>query len=108
VAKATAEYREEEDEIGEFIAEECQLEGQIERSELHEAYQAWAEGRGVRMPMTPKAFAKRMRVRPGISELKSNGRRYWNGISRPAILHKTTFRNGEVSTVPISKPAQSL
>jgi putative DNA primase/helicase len=105
VSEATAEYREEEDEIGEFIAEKCSSSGQIERSELHDAYRNWAEGRGMKMPMTPKAFAKRLRVRAGISELKSNGRRYWNGISVPAVSHMTSFRNG-VSTTAVSKHDQ--
>jgi putative DNA primase/helicase len=93
VIEATTEYREEEDEIGEFIAEKCTCGGQVERSELHHAYRNWAEDRGVRMPMTTKAFAKRLRVRPGLSELKSNGRRYWNGISLATVSHKVSFRN---------------
>jgi len=93
VVEATAEYREQEDEIGEFIGERCSSGGQVERSELHEAYREWAEGRGVRMPMTPKQFAKRVRVRPGIKELKSGNHRYWLGISLPAVSHKTSFRH---------------
>lgn len=105
VIEATAEYREEEDEIGEFVAEKCTCAGQVERSELHNAYREWAEGRGIRMPMTPKAFAKRLRVRPGISELKSNGHRYWNGISLPAVPHRTSFRSG-VSPLAVSKQDQ--
>ncbi len=94
VIEATTEYREEEDEIGEFITEKCTCAGQVERSELHSAYRSWAEDRGVRMPMTTKAFAKRLRVRPGITELKSNGRRYWNGISLAASSCRVSLRNG--------------
>jgi putative DNA primase/helicase len=105
VIEATTEYREEEDEIGEFIGEKCTCAGQVERSDLHDAYREWAEGRGVRMPMTTKAFAKRLRVRPGISELKSNGRRYWNGISLLAVPHRISFRM-EVSPPGGSKQDQ--
>jgi putative DNA primase/helicase len=84
VIDATEEYREEEDEIGEFIAEMCVSGGQVERSALHTAYRSWAEYRGIKLPMRPKALAKRLRVRPGISEVKSNGHRYWNGITLSA------------------------
>jgi putative DNA primase/helicase len=84
VIDATIEYREEEDEIGEFIAEMCISGGQVERSALHTAYRTWAESRGIKLPMRPKALAKRLRVRPGISEGKSNGHRYWNGIALSA------------------------
>jgi len=93
VLEATAEYREEEDEIGEFITEICVCNGQVERSKLYERFRGWCEGRGIKMPMKPKAFAKRIRVRPGISEGKSNSKRYWNGISVAAIKQPaTSFR----------------
>jgi putative DNA primase/helicase len=81
VLDATADYREEEDELGDFIAERCIPGGQAERSELHTEYKNWAEACGIKMPMRHKDFAKRIRVRPGISESKSNGKRYWDGIA---------------------------
>jgi putative DNA primase/helicase len=95
VIDATAEYREEEDEIGEFIAECCVREGKVERSKLYEVYRYWAESAGIRMPLRQKGFAKRIRVRQGISEPpKSNGKRYWAGISLPPSNGVTTsFRN---------------
>ncbi|PWT84458.1 MAG: hypothetical protein C5B58_04680 [Acidobacteria bacterium] len=80
VADATADYREEEDVIGEFIAERCVCGGRVERSDLYSAYKIWAEcSAGIKWPLGPKAFAKRLR-RPGITETKS-GERYWVGIS---------------------------
>jgi putative DNA primase/helicase len=84
VIDATEEYREEEDEIGEFIGEMCVSGGQVERNALHHAYRNWAESRGIKLPMRPKGLAKRLRVRPGISEGKSNGHRYWKGITLSA------------------------
>lgn len=81
VRDATAEYQEEEDELGEFIAERCSPGGGVERSELYSEYKNWAEAGGIKMPMKHKAFAKRIRVRPGISESKSTGKRYWDGIA---------------------------
>jgi putative DNA primase/helicase len=91
VAEATAEYREEEDEIGEFIAERCVPGGKVERGELYEQYRFWAESAGIKVPLRHKAFAKRIRVREGISEPpKSNGKRYWAGISLPPRNPVTT------------------
>jgi putative DNA primase/helicase len=82
IISATEEYRNEEDELGEFIEEMC-ITGdhqKISRNELHWAYLEWARGRGTRVPMKPKAFAKRLRSRGGIGEGKS-GDRYWFGLT---------------------------
>ena len=40
VTQATCEYREEEDVIGEFVAERCVCEGRVERGQLYAAYKA--------------------------------------------------------------------
>src|SRR5207249_5697398 len=80
VLDATAEYREEEDELGEFISEVCLLEGCIERKLLYQAFQHWAERRGIKFPMTQKAFAKRLRAR-GIDDGGKSGERRWKGIT---------------------------
>jgi putative DNA primase/helicase len=90
VLDATAEYRDEEDELGDFIAERCIPGGQVNRKQLYDAYHEWAEAGGTKMPMKHKAFAKRIRVRPGISEGKSGKNRYWNGISLPCAGTNTT------------------
>jgi putative DNA primase/helicase len=83
VLEATAEYREEEDEIGEFLSQCCYQGGKVERSALHAEYLSWADSRGVRVPLRAKAFAKQIRTRNAIKELRSNGNRYWAGISIP-------------------------
>jgi P4 family phage/plasmid primase-like protien len=90
VTDATTDYREEEDVIGEFIEERCVLTRDVERGELYAAYKVWAEcSAGIRWPLGPKAFAKRLR-RPGISERKS-GERYWVGISLASKDDKPTI-----------------
>src|SRR5207253_10763506 len=73
VQRATNEYQDEEDELGEFIEELCVLgpDEKIERSELHHVYLGWAGERGTRMPLKAKAFNKRMRSREGIDDKKS-------------------------------------
>jgi P4 family phage/plasmid primase-like protien len=80
VVNATAEYREDEDELGEFISETCIPEGRVERTHLYLAYKDWARRHERKYPLGPKAFAKRLRSRDGIRDSKS-GERYWTGIS---------------------------
>jgi putative DNA primase/helicase len=82
VELATDEYKDEEDELGEFVEEKCEIGGEVDRKELHEAYLGWAFWRGIKVPLKPKAFAKRLRSRIGISERKSGDGRFWIGISR--------------------------
>ena len=84
VVDATAEYREEEDVIGEFLTDCCYQGGRAERKSLYSAYLQWAGNCGIKIPLKPKSFAKRIRVRNGIKDLpKTNGKRYWGGISSP-------------------------
>ena len=93
VVEATAEYREEEDEIGEFLTQTCFQGGRVERAALHTEYLRWAKTCGIKIPMRAKSFAKRIRVRDGIKELpKSNGHRYWGGISVPPCVAAPAFR----------------
>ena len=93
VVEATAEYREEEDEIGEFLAQRCYQGGQVERSVLFDQYLGWAKDRGIKLPLRPKGFAKRIRVRPGIADGgKSNGQRFWKGVSVPPCEAAPSFQ----------------
>jgi len=96
VTQATAEYRDEEDELGEFIEENCVVGPKFEvtKSALHRDYQIWASMQGVKMPLKPKAFAKRMRAR-GFLEGKRGGVRYWSGILVGAqIMASISTREG--------------
>jgi putative DNA primase/helicase len=102
VAGATAAYREEEDELGEFIEDSCVRRGHVDRKSFYHAYELWASENGIRMPMKQRAFAKRMRSREGIAERESNGSRYWEGIS----LRSDAVRGNDGSTVVVSfRPA---
>ena len=92
VRNATAEYREEEDELGEFISEVCLLEESIERKVLYGAFQTWVATRGIKFPMTQKAFAKRLRAR-GIDDGGKSGERRWKGITlRPEVEISAEYR----------------
>ena len=81
VLEATADYREDEDELGEFINERCRHEGEVERTTLYRAYTHWAEARGNRFLPKQTTFSKRIGERSGIKPRKSGNVRYWTGIS---------------------------
>jgi putative DNA primase/helicase len=81
VVEATASYREDEDELGEFINEVCWEEGEIERKDLYKAFKFWAEDRGNRYVPKQAMFSKRIGERAGIKPRKSGAKRYWTGIS---------------------------
>jgi putative DNA primase/helicase len=91
VVEATAEYREEEDEIGGFLSQCCYQGGKVERGALYAQYLNWANTCGIRYHLKAKAFAKQIRSRNGIKELKSNGQRYWGGISIPPCTDTAPF-----------------
>jgi phage/plasmid-associated DNA primase len=81
VVEATADYREDEDELGEFITRMCWNEGEVERGTLYRAFITWAEERGNRYQPKQTTFSKRIAERPGIKSRKSGAERYWTGIS---------------------------
>ena len=81
VVEATADYREDEDELGEFITRMCWNEGEVERGTLYRAYIIWADARGNRYLPKQTTFSKRIGERPGITSRKSGAERYWTGIS---------------------------
>jgi putative DNA primase/helicase len=82
VAQATADYRNEEDIIGQFL-EETTTEtttGRVLQSELFRSYLSWAHQSGIKHPLTTKTFNRKIAERP-LCKLKSHGGRYWGGIS---------------------------
>jgi putative DNA primase/helicase len=80
VIEATADYREDEDELGEFIDEMCWQQGEVERTALYQSYVVWAGARGNRYLPKQTTFSKRIGERAGIKARKSGERRYWTGI----------------------------
>jgi putative DNA primase/helicase len=81
VDEATADYREDEDEMGEFLGEMCITTGQVERGALYSSYKAWAENRGTKFLPKQSTFSKRIGERQGITQTKTGGKRYWSGLS---------------------------
>jgi putative DNA primase/helicase len=78
VSSARDDYREEEDELGRFIAECCELtpEGRVRTAELHRAFCKWRGNANI----SNKLFTKRVRE-AGYKEQKSRGVLYWQGIN---------------------------
>ena len=82
VSQATAEYRSEEDIVGQFL-QECTIEesrARVLASELYEAFHRWSVRGGIKCPIRSKDFGKRMDER-GYQRMSSSGARYWTGLS---------------------------
>jgi len=82
VSTETDNYRKQEDVLGEFFQEECDLGDFLYRESkrlLHEHYRHWAAQRGIKCPLKPKQFNKQVAARAGIGEEKA-GVMYWTGV----------------------------
>lgn len=86
VKAATADYREESDRLGPFLAECCQTapDAVVSRKEIYRKYVDWAEEQGERWPMSERSFADAMHGH-GFSDCYTqlNGKRCrgWGGIA---------------------------
>ena len=79
VKEATKEYQEEEDIIGHFIKERCELISgkKVQANSLYESYKTWCEFNG-HNPLTGTSFGKRMGDR---FEKSYDGRFHYKGIT---------------------------
>ena len=62
VERATREYREEEDVLGAFLAERCEMDGEIATSRLREAYESFCEELGEK-PLTASRLGRQLAQR---------------------------------------------
>jgi putative DNA primase/helicase len=81
IRAAVAEYRNDEDRIGQFIDDACVITPKAWTAShtLYHAFRDWCEALGDR-PFANKTFANRLRDR-GFVPLKTGGERGWTGIS---------------------------
>ncbi|WP_334123028.1 DNA primase family protein [Glutamicibacter sp.] len=81
VMASTENYRAENDDVKQFIADQCELvpNARVTRSELLHAYLAWARDNGGEQ-LTGRAFTPRIAKIQGITEGKSNGNLVWKGV----------------------------
>jgi putative DNA primase/helicase len=82
VKAATDAYRAAEDVIGQFLADstERRTESRAGRTELYKSYQRWAEGEGIKHPLTARRFNRQVEER-GFRWVKSNGIQIWEGMA---------------------------
>jgi len=78
VEAATTQYREDEDVFGAFLAEQCELHGEVEAATLRAAYEAYCKDLGEK-PLTASSLGKRL-TRRGIKATKSNNVRTYSGL----------------------------
>jgi putative DNA primase/helicase len=85
VTDAVAEYRQDEDVLGEFISEMLveDPESRISRAELFDRYQSWCRTEGILYPMSANKLCKRLKQRPGFGDRDSKiqGVYYWKGFA---------------------------
>jgi P4 family phage/plasmid primase-like protien len=81
VTAATAEYREEEDVLRDFLRDETERDdgNHVRHSELYARYKTWCERNGVRFPMQSRTLSKRLSGRGYKHERTGEGIR-WGGI----------------------------
>lgn len=88
VKEAGAEFRSEEDILGEFFEEEITVcpDGRVSRRDLFAHYEAWSKRTSQNHRFSNKAFTKRIRER--IKEKHCSNGWYWVGIS----IHPVTMQ----------------
>lgn len=81
VAAETADYRQEQDIIGEFLAETTVLNpaSEVSAGDLYSRYRDWAIGSGLR-PASKTSLGRRLGER-GLVKRKSSGHVLWAGLS---------------------------
>lgn len=81
VADATAEYRQAEDVIGQFLEEKTERnpDARVLLPSMFEAYRHWCETNGIRRPLTATGLNRKLEER-GMTRIKSKGANFWEGI----------------------------
>ena len=79
VTRATAEYRQDEDVLGSFLADRCEMSGDVPTTKLREAYESYCEELGER-PLAANILGRRLGKR-GIRRAQSGKRRFYEGVS---------------------------
>ncbi len=89
VQQATGDYQDEQDLIGNWLSECCDLSPRIESSStlLYSSYKEWCLNNGLR-PNSHVALSRRLSER-GFNSRKSNGIRLWAGLSNRNPTHPT-------------------
>ncbi|HKJ87902.1 MAG TPA: primase-like DNA-binding domain-containing protein, partial [Gammaproteobacteria bacterium] len=79
----TEAYRREEDIVGMFVEERCEVEGEVSRRELYRAWARWCRERGEdhgTLKQLRRRFQERA-VEHGWEEARVDGQRGYKGVS---------------------------
>jgi putative DNA primase/helicase len=82
VIDATASYQAQEDIVGQFL-DDCTVSDPASRclqSAVFEVYQQWTDKQGIRKPLSASMLNRKFEDR-GLHRAKSNGKKYWDGIT---------------------------
>jgi putative DNA primase/helicase len=87
VASQTADYRQEQDVIGQWLGDCTKADRVLETdtSELYTNYRTWALESGLK-PASKVSLGRRLSER-GYTLRRSNGKRYWEGVALNANNH---------------------
>jgi len=97
VTDATAQYRQEQDILGDFITDCCLLDSSatIKKSELWNTYQAWCSENGVH-PVGQRTFRARLLERDVVDK-KSGSTRFWIGVGlRDMFMEPQHVQKGQL------------
>ena len=93
IIAATEEYKREEDVVGRFIEDCCEMEqhGRVTSAALFNRFKEWLQEQGIRSSWTQKSLGTELTNR-GLENKKSNGFKCWSGIK--LLDHDTGSADG--------------
>lgn len=82
VIAASADYRDEEDLLGDFIRDEIEHDpdSRIDTGDVFSRYKEWADRYGLRHPLNRRTLTKRLGEH-GLRSVKTHGKNCWEGIA---------------------------
>ena len=88
VVSQTADYREEQDIIGQWLGECAKMDrsAEVESGELYASYREWCETNNGSKPASKTSLCRRLPER-GFQSRRSNGKSYWQGLALKANSH---------------------
>jgi putative DNA primase/helicase len=106
VESSTQEYRRSQDPLWEFFQEECKFAPQayVPVHEMRSAYEQWAKDAGIRYPVGPREFNKRLRARGCASKPKrcadncgdERVSKCWTGVT---LISRTRYDYSETGVI---------
>lgn len=82
VQASVADYRQDEDVLGDFLSERTEPfpSASVSHSNLFQSYQGWCESGGIRYALSNRVLAKRLRERGWVEGDGTRGAKIWRGV----------------------------